>query len=145
MNVNLLRGEGSAAELGPGAQREERNVVVGVDSLPAQTREDGVCATANGAVLALENETDRGRLGLVNRMGVARQQGDNNTRLPLCAFLVSTNNALHEGITNAVLDWRGVDNSGCNEELILDIDEVFRQLNGWMISFDLLLPNLHFT
>lgn len=117
VDVDHLGRQDAALELAPSSEGEERDVVVRVNTLLAQAREDRVGSSADGLVLALDDEPDgRGLVG-VDWVGVARKEGDDDAGSPRGALLVGLDDPVDEGVSDLVLDLDAVDDGACDEEL----------------------------
>lgn len=100
-----------------------------------QTRKDAVCSSRYGPVLTLQDQSNRARFAGVDWEGIPREERDDDASSPRSSLLERSDNSVHDCVSDLVLDWDTVDNRRGDEELVLDVDKVFRQLNGCVSAF----------
>lgn len=111
----------------------ESDVLHGVVSLLGNQLHDAVAPAVNRVVLELHDcASSKGRL-VCQIAGEAGHGGDDDDNLVLLACAGGTENTFNDSSTDLVLDWLLFIACCCDEELILDIDEVFTVLDDLCI------------
>lgn len=77
-----------------------------------------------------ETPTHRAGRVRVDWEGVPGQARDDDACAPRGALLVGLDDAVHERVANLVLDDNALDDGRGDKELVLDVNEVFAELNG---------------
>lgn len=113
----------------PYTARKNR-VATHIDPLLPQPRKDRVRAPTDRPILALQNNPHRARLAMIHRHREPRQQRDHNTTLPRRSLPMRSDDPMHDRVSDLILDRHVADHRRSDEELVLDVDEVFGHLDG---------------
>lgn len=101
-----------------------------VDTLLTEPGEDTSRTSTDGPILAFHDQTYTARFSTIDRIGVSRKERDDDTGFPFDAFLVRSDDPFDNCVSNAVLNGNTVDYRRGDEELVLDVQKVFGELDS---------------
>ncbi len=101
-----------------------------IDLLFPQSRKDTAGTPGDGSILAFQDESNRTGLCSVYGESIPRKQGNDDARSPLCTLSVSSNDTFHQSVSYPILDGCSIYYRRGDEKLVLNVDEMLRELNS---------------